>query len=110
MISLHVYLTPAAGKAAELDSAISDKWLTAMAEQPGFISGAVLKPFAEEDLAELQATVPEHYVEVVSFWQSEEKRLAWVARPIHDEVFNQVLTAAEGVSHTLQTVDNSWNL
>ena len=110
MISLHVYLSPAEGKAAVLDSAIRDKWMTAMAEQPGFISAATLKPFAESDLARLEAAVPEHYIEVVAFWRSEEERLAWVARPIHDEVFDQVLAAADGVSYTLQTVDNSWNL
>ncbi len=110
MISLHVYLTPAEGKAAELDSAINDKWMTAMADQPGFISGAALKPFSDEELAELGASVPEHYIEVVSFWSSEEERLAWVARPIHDEVFNEVLAAADGVSYTLQTAENSWNI
>ena len=110
MISLHVYLTPAAGKEAELDSAISDAWMTAMAKQPGFISGAVLKPFSDDDLAALQASVPEHAIEVVSFWTSEEERLTWVARPIHDEVFEKVLAAAEGVSHTLQTAPDSWNL
>ena len=110
MISLHVYLTPAAGKEAELDSAISDAWMTAMAEQPGFISGAVLKPFSDDALAALQASVPEHAIDVVAFWTFEEERLAWVARPIHDEVFEKVLAAAEGVSHTLQTAHDSWNL
>ena len=62
MISLHVYLNPAAGKEAELDSAISDAWMTAMADQPGFISGAVLKPFSDDALAALQASVPEHAI------------------------------------------------
>jgi antibiotic biosynthesis monooxygenase (ABM) superfamily enzyme len=110
MISLHVYLTPAAGKEAELDSAISDAWMTAMADQPGFISGAVLKPFSDDALAALQASVPEYAIEVVAFWTSEEERLAWVARPIHDEVFEKVLAAAEGVSFTLQTAPDSWNI
>ena len=110
MISLHVYLTPAAGKEAELDSAISDAWMTAMADQPGFLSAAVLKPFSDDDLAALGASVPEYAIEVVAFWTSEEERLAWVARPIHDEVFEKVLAAADGVSFTLQTAHDSWNL
>ena len=110
MISLHVYLNPAAGKEAELDSAISDAWMTAMADQPGFIGGAVLKPFSDDALAALQASVPEHAIEVVSFWDSEEERLAWVARPIHDEVFEKVLAAADGVSHTLQNAHDNWNV
>ena len=110
MISLHVYLTPADGKEAELDSAISDAWMTAMADQPGFISAAVLKPFSDDALAALEASVPAYAIEVVAFWTSEEERLAWVARPIHDEVFEKVLAAAGGVSFTLQTGHDSWNL
>ena len=110
MISLHVYLTPAPGKEAELDSAVSDAWMPAMAEQPGFVSAAVLAPFSGDALAALGASVPEHAVEVVAFWTSEEERLAWVARPIHDQVFQEVLDAAESVSFTLQTAEHSWNL
>ena len=110
MISLHVYLTPAAGKEGELDSAVRDRWMAAMADQPGFINAAVLKPFAEGELAKLEAMVPSHYVEVVSFWRSEEERLAWAARPIHDEVFNHVTAAADSVTYTLQTAEESWNL
>jgi heme-degrading monooxygenase HmoA len=84
--------------------------MAAMTDQPGFISAAVLKPFAEGELAKLEATVPRHHVEVVAFWRSEEERLAWVARPIHDEVFNQVTAAADSVTYTLQTAKESWNL
>ena len=110
MISLHVYLTPKAGNEQGLESAVRDKWMAAMAEQPGFLSGAMVKPYSDEELAKLEAAKPESAYEVVSFWQSERERAEWVARPVHDQVFSQVLDAAESVSYTLQTVEHSWNL
>ena len=56
-------------------------WLPAMAQQPGFISAAVVKPFADEELEALQAFKPEAAMEVVCFWRSEKERVEWVARP-----------------------------
>ena len=96
-----------------LDAAVSDGWLPAMAEQPGFISAAVVKPFADEELEALealQAFKPEAAMEVVCFWRSEKERVEWVARPIHDEVFAKVMEAAASASHTLQTVERSWGV
>jgi heme-degrading monooxygenase HmoA len=84
--------------------------LPAMAEQPGFISAAVVKPFADEELEALQAFKPEAAMEVVCFWRSEKERVEWVARPIHDEVFAKVMEAAASASHTLQTVERSWGV
>mgnify|MGYP001312576628 CR=1 FL=1 len=110
MISLHVYLTPEPGKIAELEDAVVNRWMKAMVEQPGFISAAMLKPFDEQHLAKLEAAVPEHYLEVVAFWKSEEERLAWVARPIHDKVFEYVLSVTSQISHTLKTGEQSWNI
>ena len=110
MISLHVYLTPKIGQEKALESAIRDKWMPAMAEQPGFVSAAVVEPFSEAELAKLEAAKPESAYECVAFWQSESKRLAWVGRPIHDQVFSQVLNASDGVSYTVQTVKESWSL
>ncbi len=81
-----------------------------MAEQPGFISAAILTPFSDDALAKLEAAEPDKKLEVVSFWRSEEERLEWVARPIHDEVFLPLLDMAEDVSFTLQTVMADWNL
>ncbi len=81
-----------------------------MAEQPGFVSAAVLTPFSDDALAKLQAAKPDTNLEVVSFWRSEEERLEWVARPIHDEVFLPLLDMAENISFTLQTVTDGWNL
>ena len=51
MITLNVYLTPREGRAEELKSAVRDKWLAAMAQQPGFLRAAVLKPFPDDELA-----------------------------------------------------------
>ena len=110
MISLHVYLTPKNGQETALESAIRDKWMPAMAEQPGFVSAAVVEPFSDEKLAELEAVKPESAFECVAFWQSESERLAWVARPIHDQVFSQVVDASDSVTYTLQTVKESWGL
>ncbi len=110
MISLHVYLKTEAEKAEMLQAAIQDTWLQAMSEQPGFVSAAILTPFPDDALADLEAVRPEHTFEVVSFWRSEKERLAWVARPIHDQVFIPVMDLAASVSFTVQTVAREWNL
>lgn len=110
MISLHVYMNVKAGKERELDVQIRDKWLAAMAEQPGFVSAAILTPFSDDALAKLEASKPDTALEIVSFWRSEAERLEWVARPIHDEVFLPLLDMAEDLSFTLQTVTDNWNL
>lgn len=110
MISLHVYLTPKPGREKDLADAICNKWLVAMSEQPGFLSAGLLEPFPDDELAKLGASTPETTYEVISLWQSEEERLAWVARPIHDEVFAGVIDASETVKYTLQTIKRSWNL
>ena len=110
MISLRVYLKTEAEKTEMLHAAIQDTWLQAMSEQPGFVSAAILTPFPDDALANLQAVTPEHTFEVVSFWSSEKERLAWVARPIHDQVFVPVTDLADSVSYTVQTVAREWNL
>ena len=110
MISLHVYLNPKSGTAAELEASIRDSWLKAMATQPGFISAAVLTPFSDDALEALGASKPKTAYEVVSFWESEDLRLEWVARPIHDQVFMPLLDLADNVSFTLNDVSESWNL
>ena len=110
MITLHVYMNPRPGKSAELEAGIRDSWLAAMAEQPGFVSAAVLKPFADEALYALQAAKPGHRFEIVAFWRSEQERLEWVARPIHDQVFLPLLELADDVSFTLKDVTSVWNV
>ena len=110
MISLHVYLTPKESNEKGLESAIRDKWIAAMAEQPGFVSAAMFTPFPDKGLATLEALKPHITYEVVSFWRSERERQAWVARPIHDEVFSQVEDEADSITYALQTVEHSWNL
>ena len=61
MISLHAYLTPKEGNEEALESAIRDKWIAAMAEQPGFSSAVMLTPFPDEELTKLNAPqAPEH--------------------------------------------------
>ena len=101
MITLHVYLTPKDGKADALRTAINDPWISTMSEQPGFVQAAMLTPF-NDDSSEA--------IEVVSYWESEELRLEWVARPIHDQVFAGIMENAETVSPTVKTVINTWNV
>jgi hypothetical protein len=110
MISLHVYLTPQAGKERELDSAVRDDWLAAMSQQPGFLSAAVVKPFSDEELERLGGLRPEPAIEAISFWSSDNERLEWVATPLHDQVFAKVVEASDSVTYTLQTVEQDWNL
>jgi heme-degrading monooxygenase HmoA len=110
MISLHVYLNPKSGKTAELEVRVRDSWLKAMATQPGFISAAVLTPFSDDALDALGASKPKTAYEVVSFWESEELRMEWVARPIHDQVFMPLMDLADDISFTLNDVANEWNL
>ena len=110
MISLHVYMTPKAGKDGELEEGIRDKWMAAMSEQPGFLRAALLKPFSDDELDKLRAARPQSTFETVAFWRTEEERLAWVARPIHDQVFNPLLELVDDVSYTLQTVQHDWDL
>ena len=49
-------------------------------------------------------------IEVISYWESEELRLEWVARPIHDEVFASIMDLAETISPTVKTVSNTWSI
>lgn len=101
MITLHVYLTPKEGKSDALRAAIVDPWINTMAEQPGFVQAAMLTPFNDDSSED---------IEVVSYWESEELRLEWVARPIHDEVFAAIMENAETVSPTVKTVSHTWNV
>jgi len=110
MISLHVTMTAKPGNEAALESGIRDSWIAAMEKQPGFLHAALLKPFSDDALDALGALKPSHTFEVVSFWESEELRLEWVARPIHDQVFMPLLELTESVAFTLQTIVHRWAL
>ena len=110
MISLNVYLTPKKGQDSELEHAIKNVWMKAMTAQPGFLRGAVITAFPEEQLESLEATNPAYTYEVVSYWNSEEERAAWVTRDIHQEVWPQVVAKAEAVSYTLFNVQESWSM
>lgn len=110
MISLHVYLTPKPGRDRELEASIRDSWMAAMAEQPGFVSAALLRPLPEIELRKLGANRPLHVYEVVAFWRSEQERLAWVARPIHDRVFKPVVELSASMSFVVQSVAASWKI
>jgi heme-degrading monooxygenase HmoA len=101
LITLHVYLTPKSGKGEALRAAINDPWISTMAQQPGFVQAAMLTPFGDDASED---------IEVVSYWESEELRLEWVARPIHDEVFGPIMENAETISPTVKTVSNTWNV
>ncbi len=101
MITLHVYLTPKSGKAEALRAAINDPWISTMSEQPGFVQAAMLTPHGDDASED---------IEVVSYWESEELRLEWVARPIHDEVFASITENAETIEPTVKTVSSTWNV
>ena len=72
-----------------------------MSTQPGFVQAAMLTQFDDESLED---------IEVISYWESEELRLEWVARPIHDEVFASIMDLAETISPTVKTVSNTWSI
>ena len=110
LISLHVYMTAKQGRAQDLEAAIRDSWIHTMSEQPGFLHAAILQPFDDDAMAAVGGFKPQHTFEVVSFWESEEKRLEWVARPIHDQVFQPLFELTDDVSHTLNMVQHSWEL
>ena len=101
MITLHVYLTPKDGKEDALRQAINDPWISTMSEQPGFVQASLLTPFNDDSSED---------IEVVSYWKSEELRLEWVARPIHDQVFAGIMENAQTISPTVKTVSNKWNV
>jgi heme-degrading monooxygenase HmoA len=101
MITLHVYLTPKSGEGDALRTAINDPWISTTADQPGFVQAAMLTPFGDDSSED---------IEVVSYWESEELRLEWVARPIHDEVFAGIMANAETVSPTVKTVTSTWGV
>ena len=101
MITLHVYLTPKDGKADALRQAINDPWISTMSEQPGFVQASMLTPFNDDSSED---------IEVVSYWKSEELRLEWVARSIHDQVFAGIMENAQTISPTVKTVSNKWNV
>ena len=101
MITLHVYLTPNPGQAEALQAAIQDPWISTMSDQPGFVQAAMLTPFEDDSSDD---------IEVVSYWESEEQRLEWVARPIHDEVFAPIMDLTESISPTVKTVSDTWNV
>ena len=109
MISLHVYLTPKNGLEKSLESGIAEQWIAAMAKQPGFLKAVILKPFPGSKIKKVGGALPKHVFEVVSYWNSEEERLDWVARPIHDQVFNPLIELSEKVIFTLQTVEHTWD-
>ena len=110
MIALDVYFTAKAGESAALEKAIVDVWMETMQRQPGFLRAAMNTPFPDEELEALAAAKPAYTHGVVSFWESEERRLEWVARDIHQEVWPQVLQHAESVAYTLFNCPKTWNI
>ena len=108
MISLHVYFNPKSGHEKSLENGISEKWITAMAKQKGFLKAVLLKKFEDSSLIKAGGKIPENVFEVISYWNSEEERLSWVAKPIHDQVFNPLIEISEEVSFTLQNVKHVW--
>ena len=110
MISLDVYFNAKDGNDAELERVIVDVWMEAMKQQPGFISASLMTPLPQEALDALGAVKPPFSHEVLSFWESEDQRQAWVARDIHQEVWPQVEAAAEVIVYTVSNCDESWNL
>ena len=111
MITLNMRLTATPGLEAELTSAIRDKWMRAMARQPGFIRGVMLKPYEGEAAAKVGLPEQEFTVEVVSFWESEKQRAAWAASDIHAEVIayvNDAIVPETGKKAVMFTIVEHW--
>ena len=109
MITLNMRLTAKPGCEAELASAIRDKWMKAMARQPGFIRGVMLKPYEGETAAKVGLPEQEFTFEVVSFWESEEQRAAWAASDIHADVIayvNDAIMSETGKKAVMFTIED----
>jgi heme-degrading monooxygenase HmoA len=99
MITLHVYLTPKPGKSDALRAATVDTWIKAMSAQPGFVRASMLTPYEGVDSEDF---------EVVTYWETEEFRRAWVERPIHDEALIPIGELAESIDAVVKVVAHSW--
>lgn len=110
MIALDVYFNAKDGNSAKLERVIVDVWMEAMKRQPGFLRAALLTPLPQEELEALGAVRPPFSHEVISFWESEEQRRAWVARDVHQEVWPQVEAAAEAIVYTVSNCGESWKI
>lgn len=111
MITLNMRLTAKPGHGAELLSAICHKWMKAMAKQPGFIRGVLLKPYEGETAAKVGLPEQEFTFEVVSFWKGEEQRAAWAASDIHAEVIayvNDAIMPETGKKAVMFTIEEQW--
>ena len=111
MITLNMRLTAEPGREDELDSAIRDRWMKAMARQPGFIRGVMLRPYEGEMAANVGLPEQEFTFEVVSFWESEEQRAAWAASDIHAEVIayvNDAIVTESGKRAVMFTIEDHW--
>ena len=111
MITLNMRLTAKPGREAELSSAIRDRWMEAMAWQPGFIRGVMLKPYEGELAAGIGLPEQDFTFEVVSFWESEEQRAAWAASDIHAEVIayvNDAILPETGKQAVMFTIEEHW--
>ncbi len=110
MIALDVYFNAKDGGSAELERVIVEVWMEAMRQQPGFVNAALMTPLPQEELEAMGAVRAPFSHEVLSYWESEELRQAWVDRDIHQEVWPQVEAAAEMIMYTVSNCDESWNL
>ena len=111
MITLNMRLTAKPGREADLVSAVRDKWMKAMAEQPGFIRGVMLKPYEGETAAMVGLPEQDFTFEVVSFWKSEEQRAAWAGSAIHAEVIayvNDAILPETGKKAVMFTIEEHW--
>ena len=110
MISLSVYLTAKEGREAALETAIKEVWIAAMTQQPGFLRATLNTPFSDEDLAALEANKPPFAYEMVSYWRTEQERVDWVTRDIHQEVWPHVIAHCADVSYTLFDCNTTWSM
>lgn len=108
MIALDVYFSAKSGDNAGLEQVIVDVWMEAMRQQPGFIHATLMTPLSQEALDAMGAVRPPFSHEVISFWESEELRMEWVGRDIHQEVWPQVEAQAEMIVFTVSNCDQNW--
>ena len=108
MIVLQIQLSPEQGQEDELEEAVRRRFLPAMSRQPGFVQAYLTRPCSQEVLAAVGARKPSFQFQVTALWNSEEERMAWVARDIHQEVWGEVDGLCAQASALLLDVTQSW--
>ena len=108
MIVLQIQLSPEPEREDELEEAVRQRFLPAMARQPGFVQAFLTGPCSDEVLVAVGAQKPSFKFQVTALWNSEEERKDWVARDIHQEVWGEVSGLCSRANALLLDVVQNW--